>query len=756
MVVAAAGLATLESGSETYPGDPLNLIARLRHSKIRVLALWTAVAGVIITIPLAVVLGTDFNTIGSIVTVVAPVVSLIVSAIKVSGPRTITEQHKADALRAIRDRELAKVYIRNLSGTETTAIPLVLRIGGSEPAHQLAAADFTQLATATAPTLLLGGPGSGKTLLMRSLAEEMLRSDPARTPITIPLARWDGIQDFGSFVFEQVDSGIDPRVARRVRREKQFLLIFDSLDEMGDDERHVKAIAVLDWGARSRHPVVVVSRTDLARRLQRSVGSTAKFTVATLLPVDSATALEFLDHEVSADILDALRADLRDRPKGRLAAALNSPWALQLAAVALRTNTGRATFTQHLGKLPDHESVARLHTDLLTQFVKVQANSYPRRRRQDPGAGRAFYSEQSIHRWCSQLVDFLVISRRSRIGGDIAPLSGVIPHRLWAISGVNRTRLVAIGLSFLLWLPFNLVLALELLNNGRVGAQRWAMFGVPIGAMFLSASLAFTPVRPIALHWARLTSIEGTQRLIAGGIASAAVGLPVGVFAAHVAFSAWFTVGFTLVFAFAFAIATRPEIDDASVLVVGALVGLALHIVCRGIALQFGSIVGFGGGLCAGVFAVSVGVLAGLSRWRQLDGRGGWIDQPEFESGPFARLQSDLRAGILPAAASGVEVFLVAHQSKFLAEDIPLSALLAVTSMIAVGPGFISNAWRRYAAMRVLVVERLPLRLHSFFDWCVRAGLMRAVAGAYEFRHPTLESLFGRPNPGDGSRDDWE
>ncbi|MDJ0734753.1 MAG: NACHT domain-containing protein [Nostocaceae cyanobacterium] len=87
--------------------------------------------------------------------------------------------------------------------------------------------------------LLLGEPGTGKTVLLRSFAknkgQEIRNNSNLILPIFAPIRRWNGEEDILNWLVNQakiIDSEIDKNILKQQIKAKQVLLLLDGLDEL--------------------------------------------------------------------------------------------------------------------------------------------------------------------------------------------------------------------------------------------------------------------------------------------------------------------------------------------------------------------------------------------------------------------------------------------------------------------------------------------------------------------------------------------
>jgi hypothetical protein len=220
----------------------------------------------------------------------------------------------------------------------------------------------------TGRLLILGEPGSGKTVLMMRVVLDLLErrkaGEPLPVPVLLPAASWnpsaqqglfDWVADQLAITYPAVTASADRAGAARIFRalldERLIMPFLDGLDEVqaparkGDRtaskpagrtaaERNAteRMIAGINKALRPGHRIVVACRTaDFRHTVTRpqppsvTLGGAAGIE---LCPLDLATAVEYLDADGAGRWLAAL-ADLPD--DAPLRAALSSPLLVSLA-----------------------------------------------------------------------------------------------------------------------------------------------------------------------------------------------------------------------------------------------------------------------------------------------------------------------------------------------------------------------------------------------------------------------------------------
>lgn len=643
--------------------------------------------------------------------------------------------------------------------------------------------------------VLIGAPGAGKSVLLLELQirllEERASGEDGPVPVVVSASAYDTEDDWEEWLAGQIS------LQFRFRRRKaaalvasgRILPLIDGLDEMdlagnGAPERAQALVRALNKSmrARERAPVVVTCRPDEYSRLTGAGIERARH--AELSPLTGTEAAAYLRKqfrtvtELAAwtPVLDILEQD----PGGPVAAELATPWRLTLALATFRgggdpkqllppTGTVGSNYARHVDNL------------LLDNYVHVAVALH--------GTGSRPHAERDIRRWLTSLADGLC----QRSATDIALHELARPPEKWPARALYAVLMLA---------PFLIVIAagLHMRDNAILSASLVAVFA-------LSASGAFFPRTRTPRRVSRRGGL--TARLGSGSVNGLVAGLTFGLtyvldeglwkpdgLAAGLAYCigygllAGLVAGLTIRFTngFKIGIAVWAAYVAASGIEAGieGAYGLEYGAVIRfqGLyALAAWSVSGLMYGLANGLIA---GLVAGLtSRLASFT--------PKARR-PWSLIRANAIAGIAGGIAAGLVTGLTYGLITGAANDLadwantwalngfPVNGLglegiaekfsqvsddwfnLGLANQVETGIAFALTAWfaicaqvwGRYHLYVAWNATRghLPLRLGTFLNWAVRAGLLRESGIMYQFRHRQLrDKLASRftehlPNPG--------
>jgi hypothetical protein len=539
--------------------------------------------------------------------------------------------------------------------------------------------------------VVLGEPGSGKTVLGTKLVLDLLRDVPAgdivadarRPPVpvwlSLPSCDLGDRESLDSMTPEQLSArldawiidqlaaaGVRPGVASHLVRDRGWLLpVLDGLDEMDSSEdAPVRAEAVLRaLNARATlRPVVLLSRRIEYLNLgqagadQTLILQTSEHIV--LRPLSADRIVQYLEAWFggSAGVLqprwEPVRADLNS-DCSRLVETLSRPLYLSLAVTAY---AGADTDPRELLDLAPAEA----RGTLLAGFAAASARQIV------VGHGGGHHNPDDVTRWLATLAHHL--------------------ERVSTAYGWSETDLLLPDL----WMVADTV----------APRRRAAAAAVVLVAL---------PTIPAVLIWSAIGSWSG-------GLASAILLL---LFTVHNAFS--LPPRSTLRRLDLAQLTTRRGRPNLAVaLAAGLGYGLLFGPV---FALAFGLAVGLAGGLAVGLaFALAIALAGGLKTLSR-------PSQVAQQSMLYA-----LAVGLAVGLAFGLAIGLAGGLAVGLAVGLLAGLLAGLLVGLVVGQG---QVWLRYAAGVHLAHRQgiLPRRPAAFLDWAYMAGLLRLSGPFIQFRH---------------------
>ncbi|MGW3999553.1 NACHT domain-containing protein [Amycolatopsis sp. NPDC004772] len=308
----------------------------------------------------------------------------------------------------------------------------------------------------TGRLIILGDPGSGKTMMCIELALQLLKSGTpdAPLPIRLSLASWDVQQELETWLADRlvVDYGIRAASAKEIvtARPRRLLPILDGLDEMdradtAEPSRAFRALRVLNEyiDGQLRGCVVVTCRSERFAQLESSGATLRDSTKVQILPLQHAQIVDYIGNRFEADAHQRRRwLDTVDAHAEVLDEVLSTPWRLHLATTLFDSardpdemfaleNGSRAT------------RAAQIKDFLLDSYV---AAAVLKTSKDKP----VRYPPEKVELWLGKLAEHLTWQETtaSKEPGAPAGLSGIdlIPHLLWPIAGrklVRYTHIIA-------------------------------------------------------------------------------------------------------------------------------------------------------------------------------------------------------------------------------------------------------------------------------------------------------------------------
>ncbi|WP_081911222.1 NACHT domain-containing protein [Amycolatopsis vancoresmycina] len=580
--------------------------------------------------------------------------------------------------------------------------------------------------------IVLGDPGSGKTMMSIELTLQLLKSsDPsAPVPIRLSLAGWDIQQSLEEWLADRlvVDYDIRSASAKELAnaRPRRLLPILDGLDEMDradadEPRRALQAIRILneyiDGPARGR--VVLTCRSERYTQMEAGGAALRDSTKVQILPLQHAQIVNYIENRFEAAPHHRQRwiRTLNDHA-GVLDEVLSTPWRLHLATTLFDSTRD----PEEMFSLRDNSSInqsARIEEFLLDSYVFAATRKENQRRSPK-------YTPEKVETWLESLAAHLAWQGTigSRDPRAPAGLSGIdlTPHLLWPIAGQQAVRYTHMAVSVLMYYSFFLVVfgtqmkdKLQLFVNGLDLEVPWVKVLITIVlftvVLVILPGVALNGARqPWPTPWVRnRVRIPPRDRLrtgtkIGGRTAVRATGFGV-------------ITGATML---AVAGGSRQVIWSEN---------LPENIVT---AVLFVLFIALAVGIVFGILSLIFNTLsARITEWDhriEVNTPQSTLRFEPFFFAVLAPLIGALTIATLDWIADGRTPIRISVVFDFLA----ISFLLTC----AVIP-----AWTRYVVGIAYAAAKgvLPLRLSRFLMWACEAGLLRRSGVSYQFRHLELQ-----------------
>jgi hypothetical protein len=364
--------------------------------------------------------------------------------------------------------------------------------------------------------LVLGEPGTGKTILLQELALKLIdgwADDPTQpVPIIVPLSSW--AQHRPSLESWLVDElfrlySVDRKLGWRWVRHRRIMPLLDGLDEVPAKHRGACVAAITDY-RRNRgavYPIVVTCRTAAYRSLDTPLRPRRTVVVQRLSMADVGHYLQAAGPDF-AGVRDAIEHD------ADLAEMATTPLFLAMITYAYR------------GRTPPAHARHRLFSDYVAQRLNDEFPGKPELARRP-----VTYPQQRVLHWLSWLARTMKATNQTIFHPDLMQLD-LLSSRLhrWLIRPglAIMVGLVAATLfGALFWLAFNMISTAEAgrANAGvAAGIIAAAVSGLACGSQCLRWTIE--PTRPPHRSAAQLRiSVLRTAGWAAAG---AAIGVMVG------------------------------------------------------------------------------------------------------------------------------------------------------------------------------------------------------------------------------------
>jgi hypothetical protein len=554
--------------------------------------------------------------------------------------------------------------------------------------------------------VVLGKPGSGKTVFALLLTLDLLRharaDDPV--PVLVSLSTWNPdtmhlrswmaarlVEDYPYLAYAET---YGTHAAGRLLSTGRVMPVLDGFDELPEATQPA-ALAALDRAAADGSPFVLTCRTaeyvatieDHGRPLARA----AVVEIEDVLPSQVAT---FLASSGSLSTLwEPVLQRLAASPESPLAQAFRTPLMVSLAISAYESSGSAPAELLDAARFPDQQAVER---SLLQSFVPAAYKHYPPAPAEFPEPQLRRYRPTDAQRW----LGFLAIRMTLRGQPDLA---------WWELrSSFRRPRA-----------------AIAMLGGAAVG--------IPLLALGLAASLlSGLPTWPAGKIWAALAAdvyLTFPPAIVTG----IAVGLTkpqppnraaLGIRGAASGFRSW--------------LRTRWISILGAIIVTIGFVVIAKTITVAAHALDVVAAVPAPIALIVGVVVLPSLIANRLTR-RPLSA--------EAATAPTDVLRSDRRAAALRGVVSALATSIGVGSLLLFASDKATASVLVVgVSLMAGCIGALTTAWGNFQLVRLWYGIRgtLPFFLIRFLSDAHHRGVLRQSGASYQFRHLRLQEYLAQ------------
>lgn len=695
--------------------------------------------------------------------------------------------------------------------------PVPLRVTWSATTWPIAAPDSAVLADNVGPTrtrsissgdlddvvaefrdlprqlVVLGSPGSGKTVFAVTFTLALLRSWQDGDPIPVPIsvASWDpGTEHLLTMITRQLLSAYPalnnvsvygPHAARQLVTTGQVLAVLDGLDEMASDV-HALALEAIDRALANGGSLLLTCRTtEYIRAVAANAGPLSAAAVIELERVDTADVVDFLQRAGLAPqerwrpVIDHLHGDA----SSVLATALSTPlmvWLLRRVYAAPITNPAELLEARF-----DHiEAVERHLLDALIPALYADQPPHPldarRHRRYRPERALAHLRFLAGHLDGLNTTDLAWWELHKALRGPSSIVTAVacalVAFGVWVVAGfpyaLAVTTMCALVARLLAGLPGRVRFSLGI--GLSMGLAIGASFGMWIGfttepdagqdplAYGLGAGLVLGVIvglaASITVGYTLAAQITPTQFNPDGRrrIRSLSANLSISMFGG---LSGGVIGG----------LAAAPEATTANligivlmILLIPALIVWLLVPWKAGPSMsrRFGLAVGTVTGLIAGIVSgtasgITIGLMTGIT-FGSVIGLAQWWRAPVDvlrASSPRSIFRQDASAAIAHLVLIGVAfgpLIGYFYGQGYGSEAGVISGFVSwfvFGLLFGLAPHSVTGYWVTVGWLAVR--GRIPWRLMQFVDDAHRRGVFRQVGGVYQFRHALLQERLTDP-----------
>lgn len=581
-----------------------------------------------------------------------------------------------------------------------------------------------------------GDAGTGKTVLALALLLGLAKDRTAQDPVPVRLvaASWRG-NEIGDWLRTHLTNTyrLRARDASSIVASHLLLPVIDGLDEMESDpvpgyssraSQLLRAIERFEHGD-THCPVILTCRQAPYQALADAGAEPGVVARVALSRVDAARASRYLRQRVGTTergrarwqpVLNALTTVATASPASPapptgtvLAATLDTPWRLTLAATVFEERTPNGQYLRDPADLLDLASNGRLYEYLLDRYIGAAVTASPHEanttRESAPLNSRQQLAADTTWHYLAVLARYLNSNTNTSgeqprtVAGRTLSNTDLVLHELWPLVGRYRVRWTE--QMMLIVLPLVIFLCLPLDPDAGNGA--------------LIAFMAFW-VGPVLMYrraWPHPQRIDFRQLLTRTGWGTAALGSILG-----------FALGFLVT------LAGNTGTENLSIIEAGFY------------NTSIATPIGVGGGFALGLI----------------------VNKKTTSIGPLKIVRRDFTAkaalvSVITLTSVLYTGFVYGPLVRFLFPDKALSGSGApvltglVFGLISSFPIFIlpfrgGSAALRYFAFLLNTRRSLPWRLGRFLDSCYQAGILRVAGTAWQFRHREIQDhLAARPTP---------
>jgi hypothetical protein len=549
--------------------------------------------------------------------------------------------------------------------------------------------------------VILGGPGSGKTVLAWRIAREIIEhlSENESMPVVIPIGSWNPFEDdFLKWLKRQV-SDLSPTSETRVDLAR-VLPILDGFDEFSTQLR-AQALGVLDHERLANLPLIIVSRSEEFQYSLLWRHFVTGAAIIELQPIPREYVVQYLEGLPRGDFMfggvNTIIRMLTDDRDGVLAQVLSSPFMLDIAG-----NSYVIAYPHDLFEGAESGEAARVEDVLARSFARARI------------ARTSRWQGSDVEKWMKE------IAKRTHYPFDFRPNELDLPAFLPLIMIGIAAALPCLVIALAAVGSLHLLLVLALVAAHGFGLTIWSthVSGSPVldprVELSLARSLAVKKVGAVlasTLFLGGLTLLVPYARIWVIGLGA----LLLGIFGLQEGEGAW-----------------KRLVAFVGGVVGGAALGTAAYIGATRSGLYPFVLVGsFVGGLSF-LFILIVNFVSHVSGG---EGRQGMV------TAPIVATIFGLPLGLFGGCVVGATV--LSRYLWHLGFAGSVAGLLAYSAALALG-FLLLTEWTAMGLRRIsyALAGIFPLRLLDFLEDFAEGSLLRRRGYSYEFRHPAILRIY--------------